>query len=197
MKKHLLLLIFITNILFGADKIFNDYNEYGKTNFMSGDVKFSELGGTSVMFIGTNVGVTFDNRFYAGGAIFTSIPDYFANGQIVESDINLTYVGGVFGILLNGDDSYHTVFNILGGFGIANDVNYVDSDFVLILEPEIAIEFNLTNFARLKIGASWRITQGVDENHLSNGFLISDSTLFGAGYGDIFSINMGVILGQY
>ena len=209
MKKSIILLVLLANTLFGADKIFNDYTEYGKTNYMGGDMKFTSFyhpSGDSdhsgkyipVMLIGASAGVFYDNRFYTGGAVYTSIDNYFANGDIVNSNISLTYAGGVFGILLNGDDSYHTIFQILGGLGFANDANYTDSmDLVLMLEPEIALELNLTNFARLKISASWRVTQGVDTNHLGGGLFGSDNTLLGAGYGSIFNFGLGVILGQY
>jgi len=195
MVKQFFFILILNSLLLSASPVFNDFNEYGKSSYITGDIKFSELDNTSVMFIGSNFGIIFDDKFYAGAGIYTSMPNYFSNGEIVESNIKLTYMGGTFGITLGGDSPLHTNFSVLVGGGNATDITANTTDFVLILEPEAAIEFNITNFSKIKLAWSWRLTQGVDAKHVGNGLF--GSTFLGGGYGDMNSINLSFIFGEY
>lgn len=199
-KKILLFVIFFAASLMAQEiqRMFDDYEKYDRTGYFTTDLKFSNLNnaGTnmSTIFYGAGGGLQFDSNYYVGGALYTSTSNFLANGDITTNGLSLTYGGGVLGIVSENYESMHLVLNGLLGLGYAYDSTASTGDLVIVIEPELGLEFNVTNFTKLKLGWSWRITQGVDAAHASNGLF--GSSWF-AGYGDFFSINFGITLGEY
>jgi hypothetical protein len=210
-SKKVAALILLTISLFANESqlIFNDYNSYNRSGFVSGEVRMTSINHSAtgytdastigVYSYGTTVAMLFDNNFYVGGSIYTTGPDLLANGDVTESSISLTSFGGTFGIAPNSGEQLHLVYSAFLGLGVANDSRFSSAtsggiDWVVVFEPEVAVEVNMTNFTKMRMGLSWRMTQGVDSDHASNGWF---SSSFMSGYGAFPSINLAVIFGEY
>jgi hypothetical protein len=206
MFKKIFLYIALFGYLFSdnAQLIFNDYSAYNKSGFITTEIKMTSIdnkakgyenaSSVGVYYYGTTVALLFDNNFYGGGAIYTSGPDFLSNGEISTSNIGMTYFGGVFGISPLSAEQFHINYNAFLGFGYANDDRFDDTDIVLVFEPEVSLEVNLTNFTKLRSGISWRMTQGVDANHAVNGLF---GSTYLSGYGAFPSFNLALIFGEY
>jgi len=206
MIKKILIPLLLSISAFSSESqlMFNDYGSYDHSGFITAELKMASINNSAkgytdastvgVYYYGTTVAMLFDNNFYGGGSIYTSGSDFLANGDVEPSKVGLTYMGGVFGISPNSTEQIHFSADVFLGLGYASDTRFSDADLVLVFEPEVSIEINLTNFTKFKLGTSWRTTQGVDANHATNGWF---GSTFMSGYGSFPSINYALIFGEY
>ena len=206
MIKKILLPMLLSIIIYAnsSQLMFNDYESYSKSGFITTEIKSASINNSAlgytdaerinIYYYGTTAAMLFDNNFYGGGAIYIPGADFLANGAIKESKVGMTYFGGVFGVAPDSSDQIHVGYRALLGFGSAYDSRFNEIDWVLVFEPEVSLEINMTNFTKFKIGLSWLITQGVDENHASNGWF---GSTFMSGYESFPNITMALIFGEY
>ena len=131
------------------------------------------------------------NYFIAGGygGIFFE-PILMPNRPVHVSFPILFGVGGVSAVEANDWDksSYYD----------DKKSNYYDTDAFLVFEPGVDIEFNIVKFFRIALGASYRLTNGVnlnykylDKNYAEHNIKIDKNAL------DSFTFNIGFKFGWF
>ena len=131
----------------------------------------------------------FFNDFYNGG--YESLESYFLaggyGGILIEpivapmSPVHASFpiilgMGGVTATPYGNDFSPH------GGYYY--DTYYYDSDAFFVFQPGVEVEFNIVKFFRIAVGASYRLTDGInlqykylDDANKENVIQISSSAL--------------------
>lgn len=107
-------------------------------------------------------------------------------------------------------DPVHVSFPVIFGFGgvsagdkdIWNDQNNYnnynyDSDIYMVLEPGIDVEFNLLKYFKLAVGASYRLTNGVDLEYQYYEGTMPMSTTISKDVLDSFNVNMSLKFGLF
>lgn len=145
---------------------------------------YSNIENRPAILLGGRVAWVINHQFamgIAGNGFFNNIDK---GGAYSSADYNLVggYGGLFFQPILFPKSSVHVSFPIIlgvGGIAVNNysewnnhywDENYTynyneyhyDSDVFLVLEPGIDIEFNMLNFMRMSVGASYRLTNNVN-----------------------------------
>lgn len=79
-----------------------------------------------------------------------------------------------------------------------SNVNYYDTDVILVLEPGVDVEFNIVKFFRLSLGASYRLTNGInlaykylDDQYVEHTIYVDKNAL------DSFTFNIGFKFGWF
>ncbi len=129
--------------------------------------------------------------FLAGGygGIFFE-PIIMPNRPIHISFPILLGVGGISAVESDNWDKSSSHYN--------NNTNYYDTDAFLVFEPGVDIEFNIVKFFRIAIGASYRLTNGIDlkykyldDNYAEQIITIDKNAL------DSFTFNVGFKFGWF
>lgn len=149
-----------------------------RTLFDGENLSFGAFGGPFMSF--TTIDGEFAHMMGGGGAfqiggfffggygqgLTNKIPakeDFYDDDDFIE----FGHGGFLTGFTLMGNKAIHPTFNMLIGFGnisIYDDFNNTSdtSDGLLVFEPGVQIELNLTKFMRLGVGASYRLVSSVD-----------------------------------
>lgn len=138
--------------------------------------KASDFRGERESFLGARGGVCFDHKLMFGGSIYTMLSDVPITTQEDSTRIvKFTYGGLELEYTFFTDSVIHPTLSTLIGLG---GIKYrdpelgsfydPDSDTVFVAEPMIALEINVTDFARLTLGGAYRWVSGVDLPELSN-----------------------------
>ena len=95
-----------------------------------------------------------------------------------DDNLHLIYGGFEIGYILNSMEIIHYSFNALFGVGRASYNNLSEynegssdhhaGDSFFVIEPKAAVELNLTNYIRLEVGISYRLSTGLEYNYISN-----------------------------
>jgi len=140
---------------------------------------YSTIDGKSALVTGARGAWVIDHKIALGIAG----NGFFNNVQ--KSDNNLDYylAGGYGGFyfepIVKHNSSIHLSFPIIiGGGGVTTVPYYWDSyhwdtyypvDAFFVFEPGVEIEFNVVNFFRMSIGATYRFTNGIIMSYSSSG----------------------------
>ncbi len=138
--------------------------------------KASEFMGSQESFLGARGGVTFDHKLMFGASIYTLVSDVPITTR--EDSLRLvkfTYGGLEIEYTFWTNSVIHPTLSTLIGIGgikyrdpVQGSFYDPDSDTVFVAEPMLALEINLTDFARLTVGGGYRLVTGVDLVELSN-----------------------------
>jgi hypothetical protein len=151
----------------GADKKYGAYGAF--------EIKYSQLDGEfGGLFLGGRGGVIINNVFTFGGAGYGLVPTKKINCPIIghENEKNSFWTGGYGGLFfeyINSSNSlvHFTANTLLGAGGVTytshdydkkdkNDRNRHPSSFVIVIEPGIGVELNVSETFRINLGVCYR-----------------------------------------
>ncbi len=197
----LILLIFLAPWVYGQDNsddaksIFSGGSEI--KGFGSFDMKLTPIDDITSLFIGASGGVTVNKFFILGLSGYGLVSGTELTGEVSSKKLNLN--GGYGGLLVGFNifprEVVHLTIPIVFGIGrmYVTDPNFFkntsDSDYTIekssfmVVEPGANLEFNVTPFFRLGMGASYRYVQGLSLTNLTDeqllGWTINLSLKFG------------------
>ena len=139
--------------------------------FFTIESKNTEIKDVFCMFIGGRAALLVNRRwaFGAGGCgiVNNPVPDGFGEGGLIK--LRSYYGGFIFEYIAWPEKVFHVTFPVLVGAGkVEYKGSYRDSetgedaDAYFILEPGLDLEFNITRFWRMDLGASYRYVSGCD-----------------------------------
>jgi len=160
-------------------------NEDGRVNhggYLGITIAYSEIENQPALQLGGRLAWVINHQFAMGIAANGFFNNLDKSGSYKESDYFLAggYGGLFFQPILFPKSPVHVSFPFLlgvGGIAVNNyrewnkhpwdEANYshdyyYDSDVFLVLEPGIDIEFNMLNFMRMSLGATYRFTNSVN-----------------------------------
>ncbi len=200
MKKYLLVLLLTPLSVFaqnsgGANAIFSGNSDL--KGFGSYEMKLTQIADATSLFIGASGGVTVNKTFMFGIAGY----GLAASPDIESINSNYRLNGGYGGLLLGFNifprEVVHLSFPIVIGVGSMyltdpyffsgtsdSDLTIEKSGF-MVIEPGANLEFNVTRFFHLGMGASYRYVQGLSMNSLT------DEQLLG------WAINLNLKIGSF
>lgn len=199
-KLFILLFISFATVVYAqessdANTIFSRSSEL--KGFGAYEMKLTQISDITSLFIGASGGVTVNKIFMFGIAGYGLV----SNPEIVESStstplrLNGGYGGLLFGFNVFPRKVVHLSFPIVigGGSMYLTDPFYFqdsDSEFTveksgfMVVEPGANLEFNVTRFFHLGMGASYRYVQGLSMNSLTDeqllGWAINLNLKFGS-----------------
>jgi len=199
MKKYLLALLLTPLSVFaqnsgGANAIFSGNSDL--KGFGSYEMKLTQIADATSLFIGASGGVTVNKTFMFGIAGY----GLAASPDIESINSNYRLNGGYGGLLLGFNifprEVVHLSFPIVIGVGSMyltdpyffsgtsdSDLTIEKSGF-MVIEPGANLEFNVTRFFHLGMGASYRYVQGLSMNSLTDeqllGWAINLNLKFGS-----------------
>lgn len=153
--------------------------------------KRSEFKGNAESYLGVRGGVVFDHKLMLGASIYTLLSDVpITTREDSLRIVKFTYGGLELEYTFWTEAMFHPTLSVMIGLG---GIKYrdpekgsfydPDSDTVGVFEPLLSLEINVTDFARLTLGGSYRWVTGVDLIELSN----SDAE----GWGGSIGIKLG------
>lgn len=140
-------------------------------------------GNTGVMAGGEGAWLV-NRTFFLGGAGLGLVSTFKASSfdPAKTGDLSYTYGGIKIGMILNSDKLMHPVVHTLIGFGTVGYTpsggTTTDRSNIVVIEPGIDYEINITPFFRADLGVSYRVVTGVD-----NTSGLSNSDLSGISFG--------------
>ena len=151
------------------------------TGFGSYDMKLTQIKDGTSLFIGARGGVTVNKYFSIGAAGYglVNAPE-IEDASSTSLKMNGGYGGLLIGFQLFPRKVVHLSFPIIlgGGSMYLTDPNYFqntsDSDFTveksafMVVEPGANLEFNITRFFHLEMGASYRYVNGLNMENLTD-----------------------------
>jgi hypothetical protein len=147
-------------------------------------IKATQINNHEAFLIGGRGGWIINNSLVLGGGGYGVFNDVDAPKDLFVQpatplDIEFGYGGFEIEYIFNTDALLHySVYTLIGGgsTNFVKDVGEVtesneqigESDFLLVLEPAVTGELNVTNWFRLNAGVSYRLVTGVEQEGLSN-----------------------------
>lgn len=130
--------------------------------------KFSTLDGKFAMFAGGYGGLYLGKAFMLGGGGYSLVSDFALPNDILGTvrednlSLNMSYGGPMVELTIMGDDAIHFGANTLVGFGSASVVSNTGSGDlrsgnIVLIEPGVFAEANVTNWFRVSAGGSYRL----------------------------------------
>ena len=161
---HVIVLGLITTISYGQDKqetLFGNVNHIG--GFGGPMIEVSTVNGETVADVGGGGALILDNFFFGGYGLGTDAASINVGGE--NLDIDFGHGGLWFGFVAQPYKLMHLYSSFKLGWGSADlKDNYGDklfSDNVLVLNPEVGVELNITNWFKLGITGGYRFVDGV------------------------------------
>jgi len=178
-------------------------------------IGYSKIDSKDAMQFGGRVAWIANHKFAMGLAGFGFVNNIQKNYDADPSEYFLAggYGGFFFEPILMPNKPVHISFPIIFGVGgvsaveadnweksshYDNNSYYYDTDAYLVFEPGIDIEFNIVKFFRVALGASYRLTNGVnlnykylDNNYTEHNIQIDKNAL------DSFTFNIGFKFGWF
>ena len=155
-------------------------NGFKSTFYLGPQVKFSKVNDESAIFAGLRGAWTINKTFSIGiagsGLVSSHDVNYTLNDtSLVKSTFNFAYGGLYLEYIFMPREYIHVSTNVLFGFGGSNLMDRNDSLFwhrdfdkmdepwkhYLVIEPTVAVEFNVTKFFRIVAEGSYRYTSDI------------------------------------
>ncbi len=146
---------------------------YGSFN-----IGYTQINSQNALQLGGRVAWIANHRFalgLAGSGFVNTLDKNYSNDDPSEYFLAGGYGGIFFEPILMPNRPVHVSFPVILGVGgiTAVDANnwesshnnnsyYYDSDVFMVFEPGVDVEFNIVKFFRVALGASYRLTNGVD-----------------------------------
>ncbi len=191
-----------------SDKISN--GGYGAFN-----IGYTQIESRDALRIGGRAAWIVNHRLALGLAGYGFIDNLDKNYDVSEDPSQYFLTGGYGGFLIEpiimpNSPVHFSIPILLGGGGITaveannwshyhdNNNYYYDVDAYFVFEPGVDIEFNIVKFFRIALGASYRLTNGVnlrykylDDNYDEQIIQIDKNAL------DAFNFNIGFKFGWF
>lgn len=199
--------------LFNKSESGNTISHGGYGSFSVG---YSQIDGKDAIQLGGRAAWIANHRFALGLAGYGFFNSIQKNYDDFEDPSNYFLTGGYGGLffepIIMPNKPVHVSFPIILGVGGVsaiqsqnwtssyhnNAVTYYDTDAFVVLEPGVDIEFNIVKFFRVALGASYRLTNGVnlrykylDDNYEEQSITINKNAL------DSFTFNIGFKFGWF
>ena len=178
-------------------------------------IGYSQIDSKDALQFGGRVAWIANHKFAMGLAGFGFVNSIQKNYDMDPSNYFLAggYGGVFFEPILMPNKPVHISFPIIFGVGgvsaveadnweksshYDNNSYYYDTDAFLVFEPGIDIEFNIVKFFRVALGASYRLTNGVNLNYkyLDN-YYIEHNIQIDKNALDSFTFNIGFKFGWF
>jgi len=193
-----------------TDKITN--GGYG-----SFSIGYTQVDSKDALQLGGRVAWIANHKFALGLAGYGFVNDIDNKYDDTDDSSNYFLAGGYGGIffepiLMPNKPIHLSIPIILGVGGISvvesnnwkndyydhNSTNYYDSDVFLVFQPGVDVEFNITEFFRIALGASYRLTNGInlrykylDDNYVEQSIIVDKNAL------NSFNFNIGFKFGWF
>ncbi|QZT38466.1 hypothetical protein K5X82_06105 [Halosquirtibacter xylanolyticus] len=164
--------------------------------FMSPEVRSfynkSQFKDNKSLLVGGKLGLMINHSFYFGITGYAKIGDMRYEKQETTVGVGMGYGGLFIGKSFLFNEIIHPRIGLSGGYGGSSE--YLMKDNVrganhvagfMYIEPELALEINISNHVRLVTGATYRIV------NMSNFELLSTGDLDG------LSINLAIVFGKF
>ena len=127
-------------------------------------IEVSTVNGETVADVGGGGALILDNFFFGGYGLGTDAASINVGGE--NLDIDFGHGGLWFGFVSQPYRIMHLYSSFKLGWGSAdlrdNDGDKLFSDNVLVLNPEVGVELNITNWFKLGITGGYRFVDGVN-----------------------------------
>ena len=147
-------------------------------------LKYTRINDQDALMVGGRGGWILNHALVLGGGGYGVVNDIDAPPDALPFepgplDIEFGYGGFEMEYVIRPNDLVHFSFYTLFGGGANNFVkdvgNVTDSneqagetDFVLVIEPAVSAEMNVTTWFRLNLGVSYRLVTGVEQDQLDD-----------------------------
>ncbi len=168
--------------LFGGD-------EFRSSGYGGPQVKFSSINGDIGVLVGGRGAWTVNRTLSLGLAGYGLVTQHDANyvdtaGKSIDGVINMGYGGLYLEYIYKPVEYIHLATNVLVGAGGVNFADQMwhsdagDDEFdthndsnkpwkaIFVVEPTLAVEFNVTTFFRVSVEGSYRFVSSIRENDL-------------------------------
>lgn len=164
----LVLVCAIAASVYGYDKtLISDQAEIG--GFVAPSVRFVEVRQENGLLMGGRIGLVVNHVFSLGACAYGSVAEPSPDDLPGLEALDIGYGGLCLEYTFRPHDALHvSVPVMIGGGKIWFRGAYVDpesgedSEVLFVVEPEIAVEFNLTRNWRLNLGAAYLHVNGTD-----------------------------------
>ena len=179
--------------------ILNSQKEVDRATFICAEMKYTRIIGSWESMAGVRFGYCINHAYIFGLEVHSILSDnsYLGSGAFgTETTINnaMVYGGFYFDYVVPTNYPIQLSFPTLIGAGecllyekfdntTQRDAEILELDGILVIEPKINIELNLSSFIRIGIGCGYRIVGKTDLSSLENsdlsGFLVNANIKFG------------------
>lgn len=149
--------------------------------YLGQSTKFSSIEGEFAPLMGGRAGWIIDRTFIIGGAGYALLDkvdtDHLVSGEPVE--IMLAYGGLQLLYVVNPQRLVQYEVGTLVGFGglnyrgSADEADLPNSDHIFVIEPEVIVGMNITNYVRVSSGISYRWVSGLEFEDVVEGSDVS------------------------
>ena len=176
---YLMILLMIADLIAQEQTLLKD--EHENSGFGGLVLKFTNINKQNAVMIGGRGGWILDHSLVLGGGGYAVINEAPVNALPLEGplDIEFGYIGFELEYIFDPTSLYHlSIYTLLGG-GATNFVKDVgplsssneqagETAFMFVMEPAVNAELNMTEWFRLCVGISYRMTIGVDQEMLDD-----------------------------
>ncbi len=172
---------------------------------------YTQIDNQDAVNLGGRIGWLINHRFTLGLAGY----GYYNNLHKTKNSAPHEYAisGGYGGLfiepIVKPFAPVHVSFPVIFGVGGAaatkkdiwednydNNYNY-DSDVYLVFEPGVDVEFNILKYFRLAVGASYRLTNGVNLEYQYYNGAVPQTQIVSKDALDSFTVNMSLKFGMF
>jgi DNA-binding beta-propeller fold protein YncE len=187
-------MVALTSLVFGAEEtFFGGEVEHG--GFGGPVFKLTQMNGEMAYSAGGRGGWIINHAVSIGGGGFGMTGNHKVGVNEAGEDLYLHagYGGLIVEYISNSNDRIHTAYSVLIGagganvstdrFGDAQNVDEQNSDAFFVIEPEVHMDFNMTRWFRIGVGAGYRLVSGLDMDLVSNSDLSGPSVMLTLKFG--------------
>ena len=149
------------------------------------EIRFTQIDGKGNVLMGGKGAWLVNHQYYLGGAGFGAIK------KIGKENVDLGYGGILLGYIFPSQHLFtYSVELLAGAGGISGNTSTVSTngnisdDTIFVFEPAAYVQINITKFANINAGISYRMIGGSNTNGLSNadlsGLSANINIMFGA-----------------
>lgn len=179
MKKMILILIFliacmVPGTIMGSST--EDKKAYDEGEFVAPSIKVTRFNEDMGMMLGIRAGWIAERNFTIDGCFYGLITEVSSPRR--GSNLGVGYSGLSVEYTILPDKPVHILINTMIGMGLVSFIRNYDEPYnpdkdelhsiITVLEPGAGLEFNVTDYFRIMLGASYRLVDGVILKNLKN-----------------------------
>lgn len=191
--KKIVSLFFILSLITGMMQLYAQQEEETTQSILSDKtvlsgfgspfVEFSSVNNQFAVCVGGGGALMIDHTFFIGGyfeGITTNhyMPDLKELVNIEEPRISFEHGGIWMGYVYKPKKAIHGGLSMKLGWGEIDlegdgynynpDLDYDFRDRIFTVQPQVEVEFNLTKWFKINVGAGYRIVTGIDATYLDD-----------------------------
>ena len=185
MKLNIIVIfLLITGSVFAQEKTLLSSNITSTGWFGAPVIKYTSLNEKGSVIVGARGGYIINHALIVGAGMYRLVSNVELSASQntypinYDDNLHLMYGGLELGYVINPMELFHYTFNTLLGVGNVSNNNidgfnengsdhHTGKSF-FVIEPSGAIETNITNYLRLEIGLSYRLSTGLNYTYISN-----------------------------